>query len=201
MVFIALRHGQSIWNKVNTLAGWTNVPLSIQGVRESIIAARILKEKNYQFDNVFTSDLIRTTETARLINLVLEQNFTIDSSPSLKERDYGILTGKKRDELIREFTVEDIQKWRRSYYGRPPGGENLFDVRIRIGNYYDKSILPLLEKDKNVLLISHSNSLRALFVHLGLKNEKTIEDFDIDNCTPINIDYKNKEFFYEEFFF
>jgi 2,3-bisphosphoglycerate-dependent phosphoglycerate mutase len=199
MVFIVLRHGQSIWNKANILTGWTDIPLSSQGMIESIQAANILKK--YEFDYVFTSDLLRTIETCSIIKNILNQNFIIETSPDLKERDYGLVTGKKKDELIKEFTDEDIQKWRSSYYGRPPGGENLHDVRKRIGNYYDKSIFPILKEDKNVLVISHSNSLRALFVHLGLKNETNVEDFLIDNCIPININIINKEFHYENYMF
>jgi len=195
MVFIVLRHGQSVWNRVNKLAGWTDVPLSSQGKEESFLAANILNK--YKFNNVYTSDLIRTIETCSIIQNVLKQDFIIESSPDLKERDYGVLTGKHRNELINEFNEEDIKRWRRSYFGRPPGGENLADVKKRIGYYYDKNIYPLLKNDKNVLLISHSNSLRALFVHLGIKNETTIEEFEIDNCIPINIDIYNNNFYYE----
>lgn len=195
MVFIVLRHGQSIWNRVNMLAGWTDVPLSFQGKQESYIAANILKK--IRFDYVYTSDLMRTKETCLIIKNVLNQNFIIESSPNLKERDYGMLTGKNRNELINEFNEEDIKRWRRSYFGKPPGGENLDDVKKRIGNYYDKNIYPVLKNNNNVLIISHSNSLRALFVHLELKNETTIEDFEIDNCIPINIDIYNKNFYYE----
>ncbi len=33
------------------------------------------------------------------------------------------------------------------------------------------NIKSLIENNKNVLVISHSNSIRELFVHLGIKNE------------------------------
>jgi len=195
MVFIVLRHGQSTWNNVNKLAGWTDVPLSFFGKKDAYFAAHMLNK--YKFNNVYTSDLIRTKETCSIIQNILKQDFTIESSPDLKERDYGVLTGKYRNELINEFSEADINWWRRSYFGRPPGGENLEDVKKRIGSYYDKNIYPVLKENKNVLVISHSNSLRALFVHLGLKDKDTIEDFEIDNCIPINIDINNKSFYFD----
>ena len=91
-----------------------------------------------------------------------------------------------------------IYKWKKSYWGRPPEGENLDDVKYRIGNYYEKNILPLINSNKNILLISHSNTLRAFFVHLKIKNEYDIENFKINNCVPINININDKNFYYEK---
>ena len=76
--------------------------------------------------------------------------------------------------------------WRRSYYERPPGGESLEDVKNRIGPFYDNFILPLLKNNKNILLVSHGNALRALFVHLGFKDERTVEHFELATATPIS---------------
>src|SRR6056300_1707621 len=52
------------------------------------------------------------------------------------------------------------------------------------------------EQKKNVLLVAHGNSLRALFVHLGIKDEKTIESFEIGTGVPIQLDVENKTYKY-----
>ena len=52
---------------------------------------------------------------------------------------------------------------------------------------YCNSALQLLKDNKNVLLVSHGNALRALFVHLGFKDEKSIEHFELATGTPICI--------------
>ena len=194
MVFIVLRHGQSIWNKCNILAGWTNVPLTQLGRNEARESGILLKK--YKFDYVFTSDLERTIETSEIIQRELNQNICIKSSSSLKERNYGILSGKPKEDLENLFGKEKVKKWRRSYWERPPEGENLYDVKNRVGYYYDTNIKPLLEDNKNILMISHSNSIRAFFVHLGIKDEDNIENFELDNCVPIQIDTKNKKYWY-----
>ena len=194
MVFIILRHGQSIWNKCNILAGWNNIPLTQSGKNEAHESGILLKK--YKFDYIFTSDLERTIETSEIIQKELNQNICVKSSSSLKERNYGILSGKSKEDLENLFGKEQVKKWRRSYWARPPEGENLNDVKNRVGFYYDKNIKPLIEDNKNVLMISHSNSIRAFFVHLGLKDENNIEEFELDNCVPIQIDIKNKKYFY-----
>ena len=161
MVFIVLRHGQSIFNKDNILAGWTDVVLSEKGRREALEAGTKLNHLGIKFDKIFSSDLKRAIETRNIIQTVGEKKFF---------------------------------EWRKSYYGCPPEGESLHQVKKRVGNYYDKNILPLIKYDKHVLLVSHSNSIRALFVHLGLQSKKSIEYFEISNSQPIMIDIYNKKF-------
>ena len=195
MVFIVLRHGQSIWNKCNILSGWYNIPLTQFGRDESREAGIILKK--YKFDYVFTSDLQRTIETCDIIKRELNQNFLIKSASELKEKNYGRLEGKTKKELEILYGNEQVKIWRRTYWGRPPYGENLDDVKNRVGLYYNINIKPLLEDNKNVLMISHSNSIRAFLVYLNIKNLHTIEDFELQHCVPMQIDIKNKKFWYE----
>ena len=44
--------------------------------------------------------------------------------------------------------------------------------------------------------MAHGNSLRALFVHLGIKDEKTIEFFEIGTGVPIQLDVEDKTYKY-----
>jgi 2,3-bisphosphoglycerate-dependent phosphoglycerate mutase len=195
MVLIVLRHGQSTFNKANILAGWRDVPLTEFGKKEASNAANKLNK--YNFDYVFTSDLQRTKDTCSIIQSALNQSFIIKSSPALKERNYGELTGQNREQLKNLFTPEQVAIWRRSYFENPPNGESLDDVKNRCGKYFDKNILPLLNQNKNILIISHSNTLRSLFVHLNIIDKKSIELFEISNCDPIFVDIKNRKFWYE----
>lgn len=194
MVFIVLRHGESEWNKENRFTGWTDVSLSPNGIKEAERAKQILNK--YNFHTVFTSELKRTIETANIIlpNINKDQFF---SSSNLNERDYGNLTGKNKDEIKQEYGEMKLNEWRRSYYERPPSGENLDDVKTRVGLYYDTNILPLLQNKQDVLVITHGNTLRALFVHLNLKTTDTIKQFEISTGIPINIDIVNNSFSYE----
>ncbi len=62
---ILIRHGQSLWNLHNLFTGWVDVPLSEQGVNEALAAGERLKD--YSFDVIYTSTLIRAIMTAMLI--------------------------------------------------------------------------------------------------------------------------------------
>jgi enolase len=192
MSFFVMRHGESIWNKENKFTGWTDVGLSENGEKEAIIAGEKLKKIN--FDHIICSDLKRTKQTADLV--IENKNIIFTISPEVKERDYGDLTGIVKSDLMKKYGKTQIQIWRRSYYQRPPNGENLEDVKNRIGPFFDEFILPLLKDNKNVLLVSHGNALRALFVHLGFKDEKSIEHFELATGTPICIKVFENDYYY-----
>jgi bisphosphoglycerate-dependent phosphoglycerate mutase len=197
-MFIVLRHGESVWNKENKFTGWVDVGLSEKGEQEALAAGEKLQK--YNFDNVITSDLKRTKKTAILLlkdrPLHEKESMIFTVSEKVKERNYGDLAGIVKSELKEKYGEEQMRIWRRSYYERPPGGENLEDVKNRMGPFYDDFILPLLKEGKNVLLVSHGNALRALFVHLGFKDEKTVEHFELATATPISIDVFNKDYHY-----
>jgi len=85
---------------------------------------------------------------------------------ALNERDYGDLTGKNKWKIKEEYGEEQFQKWRRSWDIRPPNGESLKDVFDRVIPYYKIKILPELRNGKNVIVVAHGNSLRALIKYL-----------------------------------
>lgn len=198
-MLVILRHGQSVWNKENKFTGLIDVELSAQGRHEACNAGKVLGK--YGFDAIFSSQLLRTVQTAEivqnyqpshLVNVVEIQRFS-----EFQERDYGDLTGKNKTELREKYGDEQVKIWRRSYLQGPPGGENLEDVANRVGPCFDKHIKPLLENGKHVLLVAHGNSLRALFVHLGIKTTETIETFEIGTAVPIEIDVNTKTYKYK----
>ena len=197
MVLIVLRHGQSIYNKENRFTGLTDVSLSEIGRSEALDAGLLLKK--YNFDCIFTSDLKRTDETANIIRYNSNNALIINmkSNKALNERDYGELTGKNKTELKEMYGEKVVHIWRRSYLERPPGGECLHDVRLRVADYFDNEIKNKVLNGKNVLIVAHGNSLRALFVHLGIKDETSIETFEIATGVPIQIDLCNHKFWYE----
>lgn len=194
MVFVVLRHGESEWNKLNKFTGLTNVALSEQGKQEARLAGNLLKDQFFDF--IFSSQLERTIHTAKIIADVQNNPVQLKPCNEFEERDYGDITGKNKSELMEEHGKEQVVVWRRSFYQGPPGGESLYNVTQRVGKGFDEHIKPLLEHKKNVLLVAHGNSLRALFVHLGIKDEQTIETFEIGTGVPIQLDIETKNYKY-----
>ncbi len=98
---------------------------------------------------------------------------------------YGELQGKNKAEAAERFGAAQVKLWRRSYDVRPPGGESLADTAARVLPYWTSHILPDLRAGKNVLVVAHGNSLRALVMHLdGLTREQVLE-LEIPTGVPL----------------
>lgn len=182
-----VRHGQSVWNLENRFTGWVDVELSETGVKEAQAAG--LRLKGTPFDALFTSNLKRAQETARLaLEFMGVQSLPTRASEALNERHYGDLQGLNKDETRAKYGAEKVHEWRRSYHTRPPGGENLADTVARVLPFFDSEIMPLLRAGKNVLVVAHGNSLRALVKQLEKLSEDQIIAVEIPTGTPIVYD-------------
>ena len=60
---VLLRHGESVWNKLNIFTGWTDIPLSKLGIKQAIEAGKKLKKAKIEFDVIYTSELVRAHQT------------------------------------------------------------------------------------------------------------------------------------------
>ena len=193
-ILILIRHGQSIWNLQNRFTGGVDVPLTRKGIKQAKKSGKELKKLGISIDHVYSSKLSRSVETARFIISNLEslnKNKKITQVFALNERDYGDLSGKYKDELVKTYGEKKVLEWRRSFRIKPPGGENLEDVLKRVKPFLNKKIIPLLKKGKNVLCVAHGNALRAFRIATGEYTEKNIFDIHIPPCVPVIYEYKN----------
>lgn len=183
-LLILVRHGQSRWNLENRFTGWVDIPLTEEGEAEAQRAGELLK--TYQFDAAFTSALSRAQETLRIILEVIDQpNLPIQRDQALNERHYGDLQGLNKDETAAKFGKEQVHIWRRSYDVPPPNGESLKDTRARVLPYYQAHIEPLVLAGKQILVVAHGNSLRALVMALENISEQDIPDLNIPTGIPM----------------
>ena len=199
---LLIRHGQSEWNKLNLFTGFKNVELSEQGIEEANKAGQNFKKLNLKFDLVFTSELKRAQDTAKIILENLDQLDDLNSkskiieSFNLNERDYGDLTGLDKKETAKKFGVEQVHKWRRGYSDQPPNGESLEDVVNRVKTYFDSDILPSINnsENSNILIAAHGNSLRALLIVMKIYSSNDINSVELSTGIPIHIHFEDNLF-------
>lgn len=88
----------------------------------------------------------------------------------------------------KKWGEEQVHIWRRSYDVPPPGGESLELTLKRVLPYYEKEIVPRVEKGEKVLIAAHGNSLRSIIKHLeGLSGEEIVKT---ELATGVPIVYK-----------
>jgi 2,3-bisphosphoglycerate-dependent phosphoglycerate mutase len=199
---LLIRHGQSEWNKLNLFTGFKNIELSDQGIDEANKAGQNFKNLNIKFDIVFTSELKRAQETAKIILKNLDQwdylyeEGKIITDINLNERDYGDLTGLNKKETADKFGEEQVHKWRRGYSDQPPNGESLEDVVRRVKIYFEESINPAIQSadNNNILIAAHGNSLRALLIVMNIYDSSNINSVELSTGVPIHVILENNKF-------
>eukprot|EP00434_Breviolum_minutum_P022199 symbB.v1.2.019595.t3/scaffold1611.1/size109513/1 len=94
------------------IVGWTDVDLSPEGQAEATAAGRLLKEKGFKCDIVFTSLLRRSVKSAWMALMELE-NFAMPviNSWRLNERHFGDLQGKEGEPLL-AFEFQPQSPWK-----------------------------------------------------------------------------------------
>lgn len=175
---VLVRHGLSEYNKKGLWTGRRDPDLAPEGLIDAQKAGEALKD--IQFDNGFSSPLKRHADTLSLILKELGQPRVLArQEEALTERDYGVYTGKNKWEVKDEIGEDEFKKLRRSWNYPVPEGESLKDVSDRVVKFYKTTIEPLLEQNKNVIVSSSGNALRALVKFLENIPEDKISELEI----------------------
>jgi 2,3-bisphosphoglycerate-dependent phosphoglycerate mutase len=158
--------------------GHTDVSLAEGGYEEARKAGEALKKE--KIDVAYVSDLKRTQQTFDEIKKVCGiDDVVCQAVASLKERDYGVHTGKNKWQVKEEIGEDEFQRIRRGWDTKIEGGETLKDVHDRVVPYYKESIKKDLLDGKNVLVVSHGNTLRALVKYLEDIDEAEVCNLEI----------------------
>jgi len=208
---ILVRHGLSVWNVENLFTGWQDVDLSDQGRVEAARAGSELQRVKLEPQIAFTSVLKRAIRTLWLILDTTDRMWVpVERSWRLNERHYGALEGLNKAQTVERHGAAQVKIWRRSYDIPPPAlspddprhprfdpryagvdpaslpaTESLKDTLSRVLPCWESRIVPELRADKNVLIVAHGNSLRALVKMLDMMSESDVVEFNIPTGVPI----------------
>jgi 2,3-bisphosphoglycerate-dependent phosphoglycerate mutase len=207
---VLLRHGESAWNHDNLFAGWVDVALTDKGARQAERSGDLLREHGVTPDVAHTSLLRRAIDTAELaLKAAGHADTPTRRSWRLNERHYGALQGLDKVAVRRRYGDEQFTVWRRSYHGTPPPlddaaaraqradpryaalgtdlplTESLRDVTERLLPYWREDIGGDLGAGRTVLVVGHSNSLRALIKHLDRLTDDEVIGLNVPTGVPL----------------
>lgn len=212
---ILMRHGQSEWNKKNLFTGWVDIPLSKEGIEESVRGGE--KIRSIPIDVIFTSTLQRAQMTVTLALLHHESGkvpvflhpgegkleswgkiygeqakqevIPVYRAWELNERMYGRLQGLNKAETAEKYGAAQVKIWRRSFDTAPPEGESLKMTAARTLPYFNQKIVPRLEKGENVFVSAHGNSIRSIAMELDDLSEEEVVHLEIPTGDPLIYSY------------
>lgn len=163
MNLFVMRHGTTIWNEKGITQGRSQNRLSKTGIE--LAKERAKEYANTKFDVIVCSPLMRTVQTANIMNKF--HNVKILKDERLLEIDQGYFTGKSKDNL----TKEELKN--KSLRSKSYGMESFEEVKDRVVSFLKdlKQKYPF----QNILIVTHN--CNATFFDYVLRKEK----FDAKN--------------------
>jgi len=154
--YFIMRHGESYKQTVDKKISrcWpekTHCPLTENGKEE--IKQKLKKLAKKEIDLIFSSDLLRTKQTAEILTKELKVQLIFDKR--LREFNVGVFNGKKSG-LFWEY----VNKQKNWLEAKPKKGESLLAARKRMYGFVKE--INKKYKNKNILIISHELPLTIL---------------------------------------
>ncbi len=166
-----VRHGQTDWNVEDRIQGHSDIPLNECGRSQAKELAEELKDCH--FDLVYSSDLSRAHETARII--VEGRGLSVQTDQRLRERDCGVWEGRFSKEYF-EASFEEQQKTEQN--------------PSLLARMYE--FLGELPEDKQILIAAHGGIIRCLLINIKGYNVLDHE-IGIKNCATLQIEKRGEE--------
>jgi 2,3-bisphosphoglycerate-dependent phosphoglycerate mutase len=210
-LIVLIRHGNSEWNLSGRFTGWTEIPLTEAGIAQAAQAGERLAKAGLMFDEVHTSVLHRTGQTAEsLLAAMRHPPIPHHAAWRLNERHYGQLQGMSKHEIFTAWGEENYRRWWRGYFEPPPAldlddprhprfdarykdlapeqlprSESLSDCQCRLLPYWQEVLAPRIAAGQRLLIVSHGNTLRSLVMHLDRIAPDAVEKVEIPSGVPL----------------
>ena len=177
-MLLLVRHAESEWNVLGKWTGRTDVHLTEKGQKEAAQLGEILKD--IELHQAYSSEQIRTVETlTHLLETAGKTSVPHKREANLNERDYGDYTGLNKWEVLEQLGEDVFTKIRRSWDQPIPNGETLQMVHERAVPFYKDHILPQLLEGKNVIVVSHGNTIRSLIKYIESISDEGIAEVEM----------------------
>jgi probable phosphoglycerate mutase len=154
---LAVRHGETLWNRETRIQGFTDIGLSELGQWQAQQLAQALREEPVAA--CYASDLSRARDTAQAVADV--HGHTVHTDPGLRERCFGQFEGHTWTEIETQWP-EASQAWRQRVPDwAPQGGESLIALSARVLN----SLNRIAERHlgEQILVVVHGGVLDVLY--------------------------------------
>jgi broad specificity phosphatase PhoE len=167
-IFLA-RHGETDWNVQRRVQGHSDTPLNETGRAQALALADELQGE--AIDAVYSSDLLRAHETARIV--AEPRGLNVTAIRDLRERNFGTWEGLTDDEIFVRFPEAASGRWGDAET-KEEMAERVFEALQRIADAHAGG---------RVLVVSHGGPLRAVLGRCGVDGVGRIE-----NCHVVRIE-------------
>jgi probable phosphoglycerate mutase len=154
---LIVRHGETQWNRESRIQGHADSALTAQGIAQAqALGERLARER---IDHLYSSDLGRALETARIIAARTGHGVRVE--PRLRERNFGVGEGLTYGELDHEYpeVFSRVRETDPDY--EIPGGESRRQHYERVGAAFEA--LARAHPGETLAVVCHGGVLAAFF--------------------------------------
>jgi probable phosphoglycerate mutase len=168
MKLILTRHGETEENKKHIIQGHLPGTLSFDGIEQGRKLAERLKDEN--IDAIFSSDLKRASDTARMI-AKFHPGVEVVYTEKLREGDAGSFTGQSSREV--------------DWSNRPADAETTEQMQKRASDFLEEVFKQY--PDKTVLFVGHNGINKSFITYIQNLPHNHLEKIDNQENTAVNI--------------
>lgn len=175
-----VRHGETDWNIVSRMQGYSDVPLNQHGIKQAESLREKIREQELSFDVCYSSPLKRALKTAEIIT---DGRMKIVQDVLLKERCFGEYEGQilySWDDLEEDVFDETINSNIHQI-------EPILEFQQRAGEFL-KKVKAANDAQAKILIVA-SNGIIKRMLFLATNNEYYKSgSFHLDNCEMVEIE-------------
>jgi broad specificity phosphatase PhoE len=162
--FWLVRHGLTPWNAQKRFMGQSDIPLSVRGHAQARALARALRGR--ELAAIYTSDLARALETARIIAAGRTPPVPVHASQDWRELNFGAWQGLTYAQIAARYQ-DQLGFFSDPEHYAPPGGESTASLlqRLRAELLAVAQSLDWSARG-DAVIVSHSGALRVLLCDL-----------------------------------
>jgi broad specificity phosphatase PhoE len=165
---LLVRHGETDWNAERRWQGHSDRTLNELGRRQAEELAAQLG--GARIDAVYSSDLVRAHETARI--LAQRRGLDVTAVPGLRERRFGSFEGLRDEEVAHRFPGLHTA----------PDAETREEMADRVWTALER--IARAHPDGTILVVAHGGPIRAILRHLqDIRCEEPVQ-----NCAILELD-------------
>ncbi len=173
---IAIRHGETAWNKDTRIQGQLDIGLNERGRWQAGRVALALAGEPIRA--IYASDLLRAWDTALSIGNLTGLN--VQTVEGLRERGFGVFEGKTFKEVEAHWPDQALRWRKRDPEFVPEGGESLMALRERILQTTHQ--LAAQHPGEQIVLVAHGGVMDVLYRAATRQEIQAPRTWDLGNA-------------------
>ena len=192
-----VRHGQSHGNVDVVLREGDPHLTDIGKDQIKEVAKKLIR---VHFDAIFSSDLTRAIQTAKIINL--KRKLILKTIQVLRERNFGSFYKNKNREEIKimlEHLKAQIYKIPQEEFWKYKMIDDMESEEEAVSRFITAlREIAIAYDGKTVLIIGHGNMMRSFLTHLGFATFRELPSGSVKNAGYIRLESDGIDFFVKE---